>query len=283
DELFPVGAFREGNTHYVYYIAKGHGAYWDLALAWGPARNNIAGNTKQVLEPGSDQVKGGCDPMRISTDKIALFIRMKNAGDQVRTASVDRPDVLSSVVKTYPAMKECLAVYLDTPITPPVPPPPLEEDHRGADWIISTNTKIAGKHTNVGLFKVNPGVTAIVEAYNGAIYGTLEVHATDINMGGTIIASGKGYGGGGGGGGGAGGYRNWEGWRTRSRNGGSGGPGTAGGKTGNSGAKGYYHGGGGGSGGKGGGLYGGPGGAGGGPSDKPGGIGGKGGYATSQG
>ncbi|GAI41721.1 unnamed protein product, partial [marine sediment metagenome] len=172
-------------------------------------------------------------------------------------------------------------VYKMGVVAPPVPPPPLEEDHRGANWIISTNTKVAGKHTNVGLFKVNPGVTAIVEAYNGAIYGTLEVHAADIDMGGTIIASGKGYGGGGAGGGGAGGYENWPGAKG-SRAAGAGGPGTAGGKTGNSGAKGYYHGGGGGAGGQGGGLYGGPGGAGG-RHDSPGNNGNKGGYAASQG
>ncbi|MBA7627716.1 hypothetical protein ES703_35183 [subsurface metagenome] len=170
-------------------------------------------------------------------------------------------------------------VYKMGVIAPPVPPPPLEEDHQGANWIISANTIIAGKHTNVGLFKVNPGVTATVYPYNGSSYGTLEVHAADINIGGNIIASGKGYGGGGAGGGGAGGYKNWEGWRTRSRNGGSGGPGVAGGSTGGPGAKGYYHGGAGGAGGKGGGSHGGPGGGSGRYSSGLGGNGLKGGYA----
>ena len=280
DELFPVGTFREGSTWYLYYIAKGKAAYWDLGLAWGPGRSSVGNNTKKVLDVGSDYAKSGC-PVRLSTDKIAVSI-CRNTVTQIRTAPIGSPGSLSSPVQIYSTRTG--GIFLDAAVAPPVPPPPLEEDHRGADWIISANTKIAGKHTNVGTFKVNPGVTGIIYGYNGSLYGTLEVHAANIDIGGTIIASGKGYGGGGGGGGGAGGYANWEGWRTKSRNGGSGGPGVAGGKTGNSGAKGYYHGGPGGVGGQGGGSYGGPGGAPGRPASyNPGAMGGKGGYAVSQG
>jgi len=151
-------------------------------------------------------------------------------------------------------------VYKMGVVAPPPPPPPLEEDHRGADWIISADTKVAGKHTNVGTFKVNPGVTAIVEAYNGSLYGTLEVHAADIDIGGNIIASGKGYGGGGGGAGSGSNYKDCP-----SAPNGAPGSGVARGSNGGNaeGCPGYQCTGGGGKGGKGGGPYGGGGGAGG--------------------
>ncbi len=122
DELFPVGAFREGSTYYVYYIAKGYGANWDLALAWGPARNNIAGNTKQILEVGSDYAKSGC-PVRLSADKIAVSI-CRNTITQIRTAPITSPSSLSSPVQIYSTRTG--GVYLDVaPFPPPTYPCPV--------------------------------------------------------------------------------------------------------------------------------------------------------------
>lgn len=99
DELFPVGSFREGNQYHVYYVAKGYGAWWDLGLAQGPARNNIAGDTQGVLALGP-RIIGGCDPMYLSTSKIVLFVCLDTVG-QARTASVTAPGTLSGVVETY--------------------------------------------------------------------------------------------------------------------------------------------------------------------------------------
>ncbi|GAH42164.1 unnamed protein product, partial [marine sediment metagenome] len=103
DELFPVGTFHKGidpnDIWYVYYIAKGKAAYWDLALAWGSNKNNINSNTKKVLDVGSDWAKSGC-PVHLSTDKIAVSI-CRNKVTQMRTASVDSPWTLSSPVQTY--------------------------------------------------------------------------------------------------------------------------------------------------------------------------------------
>lgn len=157
-------------------------------------------------------------------------------------------------------------------------------DHGGADWEPADGLEIAGNHTNIGAFNVLTGRTVYVKPWNGASYGTVEIHANTISVIGTLTASGKGFGGGGGGGAGAGGYENYP-SAIGSRDGGVGGPGTAGGNTGNSGAKGYYRGGAGGKGGSGGGSYGGSGGSGGLDTDPPttGGDGKKGGYATSQG
>lgn len=158
-------------------------------------------------------------------------------------------------------------------------------DHGGADWIISSNTEVAGNHTNIGLFKVNSGITTTVKAYDGASYGTFEVHAKNVNVIGTITATGKGYGGGGGGGGGGGRQR----WAGAYCDQGSGGAGTLGGSNGSPGtesARGSY----GGTGGAGGGTYGGIGGTAGSRGNYdvpvnggPGGAGGHGGYAVAGG
>lgn len=67
-------------------------------------------------------------------------------------------------------------------------------DHGGADWIISSDTEIAGVHTNIGTFTINSGVTATVSS--GV---PLEIHANTINIYGTLDADGKGYSGGSGG------------------------------------------------------------------------------------
>jgi parallel beta-helix repeat protein len=101
DELIPVGAFHANGQWYVYYIAKGVNAFWDLVLAWGPSRDNFP-NTQAVLTSGS-YVIGGGDPVWIETDTIAIFIvRDFNQGlIEVRTAPSSSPDQLSSPVETY--------------------------------------------------------------------------------------------------------------------------------------------------------------------------------------
>ena len=78
-------------------------------------------------------------------------------------------------------------------------------DHCGQDWIISTNTEIAGNHINVRNFIVNPSLTVSVKQYNGTAFGWVEVHAQNIIINGTIDGSGKGYLGASGGSGGNGG------------------------------------------------------------------------------
>lgn len=162
-------------------------------------------------------------------------------------------------------------------------------DHGGADWTISVATEVAGNHTNIGTFTVNSGITATLKAYNGASYGTFEVHANTINVIGTLTASGKGFGGGGAGGGGGGCGL----WQYHTCYGGAGGPGVAGGSAGVAGTRGpncdHCNGAVGGAGGAGGGSHGGSGGGAGsggvynGGSGANGGVGNKGGYATSEG
>ena len=69
-------------------------------------------------------------------------------------------------------------------------------DYGGSNWTISASTSIAGVHYNIGTFTVNGGVTATVQPWDGANYGSVVVSASVVNVSGTIIASTNGYGGG---------------------------------------------------------------------------------------
>lgn len=113
DELFPLGTFKHNGTWHVYYTSDTKG--YNLGLAQGPARNNISNNTQRVL---NREVWGGCDPMFLSASKIALFVWQREPiGIEVRTASVNSPQTLSSPVETYPSSYGG-CVYLDAALGP---------------------------------------------------------------------------------------------------------------------------------------------------------------------
>ena len=63
-------AFRFANTYYVYYIAKGKGAYWNLGLAWGSDKTRLT-NSLAVIESG-DWIAGGGDAVILDDNIIAL-------------------------------------------------------------------------------------------------------------------------------------------------------------------------------------------------------------------
>lgn len=91
-------------------------------------------------------------------------------------------------------------------------------DHLGADWIISTNTTLAGRHYNVRSFVITSGTSVTVGGYTGSsittdannygyvaelrpLYGgVFALEALSITIAGTLTADGAGLGGGGGGG-----------------------------------------------------------------------------------
>jgi hypothetical protein len=106
DEIFPVGTFHTSNRWYVYYIAKGYWASWDLGLAWGNSKNNLP-NSKAVIKARNFNIIGGGDPIRLSSDKISLFIlvdpskKWKERIIEVRTISKSSPTLLSKPVETY--------------------------------------------------------------------------------------------------------------------------------------------------------------------------------------
>jgi len=121
DELFPVGSFQANGNWYVYYIAKGRGAFWDLGLAWGASLDNLP-NSKAVLLGGfldrtrrllpwigsrlwrsSNYIIGGGDPVWVGSEKIALFIvrDFKKRIVEVRTTLSNSQGTLSASKETY--------------------------------------------------------------------------------------------------------------------------------------------------------------------------------------
>lgn len=79
-------------------------------------------------------------------------------------------------------------------------------NHSGADWTPSSGDSLCGLHVNINNFRINGGDTVYVMPYDGvnSNYGFLEVQANNnVQVLGTLTASGAGYGGGGGGAGGS--------------------------------------------------------------------------------
>jgi hypothetical protein len=67
-------------------------------------------------------------------------------------------------------------------------------DHGGADWIITTDTNIAGEHTNIGAFGIDEGITATVQPYSGGSYGSVTIEAQSATVSGTLAGNSSGYG-----------------------------------------------------------------------------------------
>lgn len=101
DELFPVGVFRVGSNYFVYYIAQGGIASWDLGLAWGSAKNSLP-NTKQVLVLSYADRPASSVPILIGNNQYAIFIQYRTQEKMdVRTIYANSPAEFSNVVKTY--------------------------------------------------------------------------------------------------------------------------------------------------------------------------------------
>ena len=102
DEISPIGAFCVGGKYHIYYIAKSQAVSWGLGLASGDSKTNFSRFTK-VKDDAKDIIGGG-DPIRISDEKIAIFLvkDFNNNTVEVMTASVDHPEKLSGPVREYP-------------------------------------------------------------------------------------------------------------------------------------------------------------------------------------
>ena len=73
-------------------------------------------------------------------------------------------------------------------------------DHGGADYVPADGAVIAGVHTNIGTFRVDPGTTVTIWPFgSGGTAGSVEVRAAIVDIQGTLDGSGRGFGGGGGG------------------------------------------------------------------------------------
>ena len=112
DELYPTGVFRQNNTWFVYYVAKGFSAGWDIGLAWG--LRDVLGNSMEVLKQ-TERIQV-CEPVLVEPDKIALFFKVGlDAGGsiEIRTASTGSPGVVSGIIDTYPNSSWMGTPFLD--------------------------------------------------------------------------------------------------------------------------------------------------------------------------
>ncbi|MBI4722838.1 MAG: metallophosphoesterase, partial [Candidatus Stahlbacteria bacterium] len=67
-------------------------------------------------------------------------------------------------------------------------------DHKGNDWVISSNTTIYGVHWDIGNFTINSGVTASLLPYNGTdTTGSVIIDAQTMNILGTLKSDTAGY------------------------------------------------------------------------------------------
>jgi hypothetical protein len=116
DELFPLGAFFSHGKYYVYYGAKSAEISWGIGLAIGDSPTHFSRFVK--VQDEQREIIGGCDPVRISEDRIALFVLKdfeKNVLEVI-TAPLDHPEKWSPPIKTYnmfPPRFRHTTVYLD--------------------------------------------------------------------------------------------------------------------------------------------------------------------------
>ena len=115
DEIFPIGAFYADDTYHVYYTLGGT-YIRSMGMVSGPTKTDL-GDSKKVLSL-KDRVDGGCNPIFIRNDKIAMFIAMdkwdtgcSTSYIEVRTADIPNPSKLSEPIETYNFGTHDIVVY----------------------------------------------------------------------------------------------------------------------------------------------------------------------------
>ena len=115
DELMLQGAYYHNGTYNVYYLATGYGVSWGLGVASGPAKESISTDTRAALVEG--QYIGGCNPISIDANTIALFIEesFTNRTIEVRKANVNTPEDFSAPIEMYTVAPYHIfsTIYLD--------------------------------------------------------------------------------------------------------------------------------------------------------------------------
>lgn len=144
DELFPVGTYKANGNWYVYYIAKGNGAKWDLGLARGSNRANI-GTTERVIKTGDIK---DAEVISLGPNKIGVLLyRSKLNKIEARTASVNSPDSLSNPLEKWglPKNENSSAAVLFA-----------EERNTWFLYYMGSNKEIRVKMANAGLSGPDP-------------------------------------------------------------------------------------------------------------------------------
>ena len=101
DEIFPVGCFQNRGNWYVYYIAKGKEAMWDLGLAMGKSPMRLD-HSASVLTWG-DYVVGGGDPIPLDGDIQGISLRrsFEEKRIELRVFQAANPGKLSRPARVY--------------------------------------------------------------------------------------------------------------------------------------------------------------------------------------
>lgn len=82
DELFPVMAFREGASWYVYYIPNGTSQSGNLGVAWGPDNAEMAQSAQVVAGGTSVAAWGPAGWARLNSSLYALFVASRGDAHQ---------------------------------------------------------------------------------------------------------------------------------------------------------------------------------------------------------
>jgi hypothetical protein len=100
DELFPLGIYEQNGIRYLYYIAKGIGAQWDLGLALGIDRKTFS-DSQPILEKGDDIIGGNV--VHAGDGEIFLFLvrDFEQGRIEVRRSDPTSSGQLSPAMDTY--------------------------------------------------------------------------------------------------------------------------------------------------------------------------------------
>lgn len=118
DEIFPIGAFYANNEYHVYYTLGGT-YIRSLGIVSGPTKTDIRDSNKVLSH--THRVDGGCNPIFIGDNKIALFVAMDKWDNgcsssyiDVRTADINNPKDISDPIETYKFGTHDIVVFHDS-------------------------------------------------------------------------------------------------------------------------------------------------------------------------
>lgn len=94
DEIFPVAAFQNAGTFYIYFTGK-----WELFLAEGPAKDNITSD--QLILSGQNQQAG--QVIRKNATEIIVPVNTNRTTwtTEMRVANITTPETLAASTETY--------------------------------------------------------------------------------------------------------------------------------------------------------------------------------------
>lgn len=121
DELFPLGAFYTDEKYHVYYTLGGHPNNRALGIVCGENMDDFTESKEVIIH--EHRVDGGCNPVYIGGNEIALFMAIDKKGSgshdsyiEVRTAEISDPSTLSKPQEKYDFETHDSVVFYDQDI-----------------------------------------------------------------------------------------------------------------------------------------------------------------------